>query len=361
VSLVERLREIIVVEGPVSVARYMGLCLHDPDFGYYATRPSLGAQGDFITAPHVSQMVGELFGLWACEVFSALGRPKAVRLVELGPGDGVMMTDALRAATSAAPEFVEACEVVLVETSQPLKAKQARAMREAGHEVSWIEAIEDLPSDAPVIALANEFLDCLPIRQAVRTKGGWRERLVGLDGLGRLAFTLSLNEAPRDADLPAAAPRGAVAEWSPELRDFGAATGGLLARASGAALFLDYGADDEEGPADTLQALRGHCKEGPLARPGEADLTAHVRFAAFLSAARAAGAMTPPTLTQAEFLGALGIEERAAILARLRPGRAELIGRQLRRLIAADQMGLLFRAACIHSKGLAPAPFGAAA
>jgi SAM-dependent MidA family methyltransferase len=338
----------------------MDLCLHDPDFGYYATRPRLGAQGDFITAPHVSQMVGELLGLWTCDVFSALGRPKVVRLVEFGPGDGVMMTDVLRTTTSAAPEFIEACKIVLVETSPPLMEMQAKSMREAGHEVSWIEAIEDIPSDAPVIALANEFLDCLPVRQALRTETGWRERVVGLDGAGRLAFTLSPNEAPRDADLPASAPPGAVAEWSPELHAFGAAVGGLLARSSGAALFLDYGSAEEEGLADTLQALLGHCREDPLARPGEADLTAHVRFAPFLSAARAAGAKTPPTLAQAEFLRALGIEERAAILARSRPDRAEQIGRQLRRLVAADQMGLLFRAACIHSEGLAPAPFAAA-
>lgn len=360
-SLAQRLREIIAAEGPISVARYMELCLHDPVFGYYATRPRLGAQGDFITAPHVSQMVGELLGLWACEIFSALGRPKLVRLVEFGPGDGVMMTDVLRAATSAAPEFIEACEIVLVETSPPLMEKQARSMRECGHEAKWIEGIEEIPSDAPVIALANEFLDCLPVRQALRTEAGWRERLVGLDGVGRLAFTLSANEAPCDAHWPAAASSGAVAEWSPELRAFGASVGGLLARASGAALFLDYGSAEDEGLADTLQALRGHCREDPLARPGEADLTAHVRFAPFLSAASAAGAETPPTLAQAEFLRAIGIEERAAILGRSRPDRAEQIGRQLRRLVAADQMGLLFRAACIHSKGLAPAPFEAAA
>jgi SAM-dependent MidA family methyltransferase len=360
VSLEARLAAMIAAGGSISIARYMDLCLHDRDFGYYATRPRLGADGDFITAPHVSQMVGELLGLWACEVFRSLGRPRSVRLVELGPGDGVMMLDVLRSICAAAPEFARACELVLLETSAPLRQTQERSLRATGRAISWIETIEDLPAGAPVIILANEFLDCLPIRQAVRTPGGWLERRVGLNEAERLAFTLSPPQPIPEIDLPAAAPVGTIAEWSPDLEAFASALGRLLAGTPGAALFLDYGCAGPENSVDTLQALRGHGKEDPLANPGEADLTAHVRFGPFLAAARAAGAVTPPLLTQAVFLRALGVETRAALLAQARPDLAEVIGRQLHRLIAPEEMGELFQAACIHSPNLRPPAFAGA-
>jgi len=316
----------------MSVADYMTACLHDPDHGYYATRPGLGADGDFITAPHVSQMFGELLGLWAAEVWTRLGRPARVRLAELGPGDGTMIGDVLRAARTA-PGFLEAAEVWLVETSEPLRAAQAAAAPTA----RWVRSVAELPTDAPVIILANEFLDCLPIRQWVRGDLDWMERRVGLGSDGALAFLAG----------------GDVRESSEALVGLGQAVGALVTRASGAALFIDYGRD-APGEGDTLQALRGHARENPLANPGVADLTAHVDFPAFLAAAAGAGALASPIRGQGDFLRALGVETRAAVLVRARPDRAGVIARQLDRLVAPDQMGVLFKAACVHSPGLAP-------
>ena len=350
-SLRERLIAGIAAGGPMSVADYMTACLHDPDAGYYAARPRLGAAGDFITAPHVSQMFGELLGLWAVEVWERLGRPPRVRLVELGPGDGTMMTDMLRAARSS-PGFLAAIEIWLVETSAPLTALQKTALD--GASVRWAEDLLEVPTDAPRIILANEFLDCLPIDQAVFTAEGWSERRVGVDADGGLAFRLADAKSPGVG--PLGAVPGAVVEWSDALAAFGQSVGEIIARATGAALFIDYGRD-AAGYGDTLQALRDHQRESPLAHPGAADLTAHVDFPTFLRAARTAGAITAPIRGQGEFLRALGVDSRAAALATARPDKADLIGRQLARLTRPDQMGELFKVACVHSPGLAPPGF----
>ena len=354
-SLLERLKAEIAVGGPVSIADYMSRCLHDPHFGYYATRPALGEDGDFITAPLVSQMFGELIGLWAVETWRRLGAPSHFLLVEAGPGDGTLMSDALRAARLA-PDFIEAAELWLVETSDPLIRSQRLALADAPLEPRWIASLSALPEDAPIILVANELLDCLPARQLVRTAAGWAERQVGLDARGDLAFGLApvfdyRNEANRGI--------GAVAEISTAQQAFGAQLGGLVARQTGAALLIDYGRD-EPGYGDTLQALKRHETVDPLACPGEADLTVHVDFPAVLAAAWLAEASTA-ILTQGDFLRRLGIEHRAAALKRTRPDQVARIDRQLARLIDDDQMGLLFKAACIHSAGFIPPGFEAAA
>jgi SAM-dependent MidA family methyltransferase len=320
----------------------MDACLHDPEDGYYATRPGLGAAGDFITAPHVSQIFGELLGAWAAEILRQMGAPARVRLVELGPGDGTMMGDVLRAAR-AAPGFSEAIELVLMETSAPLRARQAERLT-----ARWIASLDEIGDDAPVIVLANEFLDCLPIRQAVKCADGWRERRVGLDTHGALAFVAAeaRDEIARDA------PEGSIFEWSPALRAFGAEIGSLIGRTGGAALFIDYAS---EGFGDSLQALGRHEKEHPLRNPGLADLTAHVDFGALLAAAASVERHGP--IGQGAFLKALGIEARAAALARANPSEAAKIGRQVARLTAPDQMGELFKVACIASPELTPPGF----
>jgi SAM-dependent MidA family methyltransferase len=346
-SLEQRLRARILQDGPLTAAEYMTACLHDPAAGYYATRPRLGAEGDFITAPMVSQMFGELVGLWAVETWSRLGAPAPVRLVEMGPGDGTLMQDVLRAAR-VAPAFLAAAEPWLVETSGPLRALQAERLAGAGPR--WAERLEDVPEGAPVLLVANELLDCLPVRQFVRTADGWAERRIGLDPDGALAFGLS--PAPAGLDLPAAGPPGVVVELSAAQEALGAAVGARIARDGGAALFVDYGRD-APGPGDTLQALKRHRKVSPLETPGEADLTVHADFPAFARAARAAGAATSAIRTQAAFLRDLGIEARAAALARARPDRAEVVARQLERLVGPDQMGELFKAVVIHTPGLA--------
>jgi len=353
VSLGERLRAEIAATGPISVAEFMLRCLHDPSDGYYATRPALGPGGDFLTAPMVSQMFGELLGLWAVESWNRLGRPSRVRLVELGPGDGTLMADALRAA-AVIPAFVEAVDLTLVEVSPPLAALQRERLAASPVEPTWARSLGEIEPGAPVILIANELLDCLPARQFVRVQRGWAERVVGLGADGGLAFGLAPTVRPSGA--PEDLEPGLVWEVSGAQAALGAEVGALVAREGGCALFVDYGRDRPE-PGDTLQALRRHAKVDPLTSAGEADLTVWADFPSVLAAAREAGAEAAPVLTQGEFLRRLGIERRAAGLARARPDMAEVIGRQLARLTAPDQMGVLFKAACVHAPGLTPPGF----
>jgi NADH dehydrogenase [ubiquinone] 1 alpha subcomplex assembly factor 7 len=343
-SLAERLRAQIAADGPLTVAQYMTACLHDPRDGYYATRPRLGEAGDFVTAPLVSQMFGELLGLWAVEAWNRMGQPSPVLLVEAGPGDGTLMGDVLRA-VRLAPGFLEAARLHLVETSPPLVEAQRRRLAGGPLEPAWCGGLAALPSGAPVILLANELLDCLPARQFVRTERGWAERMVGLDTDGALAFGLA--SRPLDHVLPPAAP-GAVVEISAAQEAFGAELGALLAREGGVALLIDYGRG-EPGTGDTLQALKGHQKLSPLESPGEADLTVHADFPAVAAAARAAGAFAAPILAQGEFLLRLGAAERAQALMRARPDRAEVVQRQLARLTEPGQMGALFKVLALHA------------
>jgi SAM-dependent MidA family methyltransferase len=335
-SLKDRLAALIAAGGPMTVAEFMHACLHDPREGYYATRPDLGAKGDFVTAPLVSQMFGELIGLWAVETWRALGAPDRFRLVEVGPGDGTLMVDLLRAARLV-PEFLAACDLWLVEVSEPLLRRQMAALAGASLTPTFVQRLADIPEGAPVIVVANEFLDCLPARQFVQNAaGGWVERLVGLDDDGDLTFALAE---------PVAA-GGLVLEVSAAQEAFGSELGMVIRRETGAALLIDYGRS-ESGFGDTFQALSRHAKVDPLEAPGSADLTVHADFPTVLTAAADEGCETEIT-TQATFLQRLGIEYRAASLARARPERSEALERQLQRLIAPDQMGELFKAACIH-------------
>jgi SAM-dependent MidA family methyltransferase len=347
-SLRERLQTLIAQAGPISVAQYMTACLYDPDYGYYATRPALGPGGDFITAPLVSQMFGELIGVWAAAAWEMLGRPERFRLVEMGPGDGTLMSDVLRA-VRLAPGFLEAADVWLVEVSEPLKAAQRERL---GGGLRWARSLDEVPGGAPLILIANELLDCLPARQFVRTAVGWAEQVVGLDAEGRLAFGLA---ATPTASLLPHAPEGVVFEQSAAQAALGSALGRRVAADGGAALLIDYGRA-EPGFGDTLQAVRRHEKVDPLACPGEADLTVHADFPAVLAAARAAGAAAA-ILTQARFLANMGVGARAEALLRARPDRSATLGRQLHRLVGGDEMGELFKAACIHSPGWTPPAF----
>jgi SAM-dependent MidA family methyltransferase len=351
-DLAERLRRSIVESGPLSVAQFMTACLYDPQAGYYATRPALGPDGDFLTAPLISQMFGELIGVWAASAWRLMGEPECVRLVEMGPGDGTLMSDLLRAARHA-PGFLAAADLWLVEVSEPLRALQAERL---GELAQWARSLDEVPGGAPLLLVANELLDCLPARQFVRTAVGWAEQVVGLDEAGRLAFALAPTPA---ASLLPDAREGAVYEQSAAQAALGAALGRRVVADGGAALLIDYGrAEPDFG--DTLQALRRHAKVDPLACPGEADLTVHADFPAVLAAARAEGAATA-ILTQGAFLGAMGIGARAEALLRAAPERSARLGRQLHRLVAADEMGELFKAACIHSPGWTPPGFEEAA
>jgi len=344
-SLKDKLVAQIRATGPMGLDAYMTACLHDPDFGYYATRPKLGEGGDFITAPLVSQMFGELIGLWAVETWSQLGRPAPFRLVEVGPGDGTLMADALRAARLA-PDFLAATDLWLIETSAPLAARQREAL--AGVSPTWAASLDEVPAGAPVILIANEVLDCLPVTQFVRRKEGWAERVVGLDDAGQLTFGLGPPRPAQDM-----APEGTLIEMSAAQADFTTIVGRRVLAEGGAALLIDYGG--EEGGGDTLQALRNHRKEGVLDNPGEADLTVHADFRAVRMAVKATGSKVA-ILPQGEFLRRLGIEQRAAKLAATDPGKAEVIARQLDRLVGDDQMGKLFQVACLYRGADGPPP-----
>jgi len=347
-SLRERLAAGIGAGGPISVAQYMTACLHDPDFGYYATRPAIGEAGDFITAPMISQMFGEMLGVWAASAWELMGRPAELRMVEIGPGDGTLMSDVLKTVRHA-PGFLEAADVWLVETSAPLRRRQAKAL---GETVRWAASLAEVPAGAPTLVVANELLDCLPARQFVRTAIGWAEQVVGLDADGELAFGLAAT--PAAGLLPDAAP-GQVFEQSAAQAALGADLGRRIAADGGAALLIDYGRA-EPGFGDTLQALFRHQKVDPLACPGEADLTVHADFPAVMAAARAEGAQAA-ILTQTAFLARMGIGERAEALVRAAPGKTGTLGRQLHRLIGADEMGELFKVCAIHSPDWTPPAF----
>ena len=348
--LLREIQAIVASEGPVGIDRYMAIALGHPVHGYYRSRDPLGAAGDFTTAPEISQMFGELLGLWAASVWMQMGRPAALVLAELGPGRGTLMADALRA-TARVPGFREACSVHLVETSPALRARQREAL--AGHDVAWHERTEDLPG-GPLLLLANEFLDALPIRQFVRVADGWHERVVGLGPDGALAFGLAPHTATDIAALPAT--EGAILETCPAAQAIVAALAERLVEQGGAALFVDYG-PSRDGFGDTLQAVRSHGFADPLADPGEADLTAHVRFGALARSAARRGAATHGPEAQGRFLDALGIRTRAATLARdATAAQRAAIEAALARLTGAEAMGDLFKTFAIADPRLGPLP-----
>ncbi|MEM7522995.1 MAG: SAM-dependent methyltransferase, partial [Pseudomonadota bacterium] len=274
------LRLRIEQSGPMPLSEYMAICLGHPEHGYYRRQDPLGKAGDFTTAPEISQMFGELLGLSLAQAWVDQGSPAPFRLVELGPGRGALMADALRAA-AAAPGFRDAADVWLVETSPALRAEQAARVPGPPR---WADRLSDVPA-GPTFLIANEFFDALPIQQFIRKDGAWFERMVGLAD-DRLAYGL------RRAPLPLGdAPDGAVRELRPLLSNIGAEIGARIAARGGAAIIVDYGyaAPDPLG-GDTFQAVRGHAYADPLVAPGAADLTAHVDFAALAAAVRFGGA-----------------------------------------------------------------------
>jgi NADH dehydrogenase [ubiquinone] 1 alpha subcomplex assembly factor 7 len=346
----------IRAEGPLSVAAYMAMALHDPEGGYYARRDPIGAQGDFITAPEISQVFGELIGLWCAVVWRQLGRPDPVILAELGPGRGVLIEDLLRAAATVA-DFRRALRLYLVEASAPLRAAQQQRL--AQFEPIWLSRFEDLP-DGPMLLIANEFLDALPIRQLVRRGAHWSERMVTLDDEDCFVFVegppspvkgLLVPEALRDS-----AWQAAVVEICPAALALAGALGARFSRQAGAALFIDYGYFPS-APGPTLRALYRHRAVSVLAEPGTADLGAHVDFAAFVEAARAGGAETYGPVPQARLLTALGAAERAAALgAQATPSQRPALDSGLMRLLDPGGMGTQFKAIALVSPSLPPPP-----
>jgi SAM-dependent MidA family methyltransferase len=358
VPLESEIRRLIAASGPMPVAQYMALCLTHPVHGYYRTRDPFGAGGDFITAPEVSQMFGELIGLWAAAVWGLMGSPAELRLVELGPGRGTMMRDALRA-VRVVPAFRNALAVHLVEISPTLRDVQRGALADSGVPLHWHETFVDVP-EGPSIILANEFFDALPVHQMVKHGDGWHERMVGLDGDGNLVFRPAPDPlAHFERILPPPVRKAAVNEiyeWRSD--HIALEIGRRLARHGGAALIVDYG-HAVSGVGDTLQAVGAHGFADPLVVPGLVDLTAHVDFQALAQAAESMGARAHGPVEQGAFLRALGIEARAtALKANATRAAAQLIDSALARLTGGGRtgMGLLFKVLGLAEPGIAALP-----
>ena len=347
-SLLDLLTARIASQGPITVADYMAECLMHPQFGYYATRDPLGAQGDFVTAPEISQMFGELIGLSLAQAWIDQGRPAPFTLAEAGPGRGTLMADLLRA-TQQVPGFHQSAQIVLIEASPVLRAVQKETL--APHTPQWTDTVDTLPQQ-PLFFVANEFFDALPIRQFQRDGAKWRERQIGLKD-GALCFGLGPAQAQpaldhRNADTN----DGDLVEDCPAAAPFIDAIGLRIAAHGGAGLVIDYG--DWRSLGDTLQAVKSHEPQDPLQDPGSADLTAHVDFEVL---AQAAACQHTKLTTQGVFLERLGITPRAQGLAKSLKGASldELVQAH-RRLTHPDEMGQLFKVLGLYPEGQTPPP-----
>lgn len=357
-DLLSQMRREIEATGPLSVADFMAQCLCHPKFGYYMTRDPFGSQGDFTTAPEISQCFGELLGLWAAISWQQMGSPSAFHLVELGPGRGTLMKDALRA-SKAVPGFQDAMTLHLVEISPTLRQKQKDSLKD--YTVHWHDSLLDLP-DGPAIILANEFFDALPIRQFEKSDKGWAERFIDInpDGEG-LRFVLKPDEAAQALMPPALKGKdsvGARFEVSSVSQNIAMGLGERLKDQGGCVLAIDYGSAHANF-GDTLQALKGHQFSDVLETPGEADLTAHVDFETLSNSFRAGGANVWGPIPQGVFLERLGITPRMqALLNTARPDQRDSLIAAHKRLCTPDEMGQLFKVICAtHPDHPTPAAF----
>ncbi|ETD81011.1 class I SAM-dependent methyltransferase [Rhodobacter capsulatus] len=342
----------IAAEGPIGLDQYMADCLLHPEHGYYATRDPFGRAGDFITAPEISQMFGEMLGLCLAQVWLDQGRPAPFILAEIGPGRGTLLADVTRV-IARVPGMADAARLHLIEASPTLRAVQRQTL--AAHPVSWHDSVATLP-EAPLFLLANEFFDALPIRQFLRTEAGWAERQVGLVGECLVpGLAPPTRFAALEHRLVDTTP-GDVVETCPAAAPIMGEIARRIATHGGVALVIDYGHWRSLG--DTLQAVRAHGFCDPFAVPGEADLTAHVAFEPLAEAARAAGAQASAMTAQGVLLERLGISARAeALAARLSGAAREAHVAAHRRLTHPEEMGQVFQSLAIFP-ATAPVPPG---
>jgi SAM-dependent MidA family methyltransferase len=358
--LARKIKALIRTNGPISLTDYFALCLADPEHGYYRTRDPFGRAGDFVTAPEVSQLFGEMLGVFLVHAWQKHGAPADVRIAEIGPGRGTMMADMLRVIARIAPDLYEAATVHLVETSPKLRDVQRETLGTHGDRVTWHDSFEDLPQGFVLLA-ANELFDAIPIRQFVKTPAGFRERMVGLDAEDALMFAAGV--AGLDPALLPDGQRevanGTIFEIAPAREAVMEAIGARLARDGGTALIIDYG-HFVTGFGDTLQAVLKHAFDPPLAHPGEADLTSHVDFERLALAAIGAGLHVHGMLHQGDFLAGLGIGERASALGR---GRDSILQQSILADVdrlagaGAGKMGELFKVLAVGSAPLGLFPF----
>ncbi len=341
----------ITQNGPMDVGRFMALCLGHPDYGYYMTRDPFGVQGDFTTAPEISQMFGEMVGAWVVDVWQKLESPSSFTLLECGAGRGTLMADILRTA-KAVPQFLEAVQVVLLETSPVLRVKQKEILSAVSP--VWIESLDDLKKAQPLIVVGNEFLDALPIRQFQKSEGQFREKLIGLNEKNELSFGLS--DIPSQGAFPLDVKEGEITERAPIREAFMRTLCTRLKAYGGAGLFIDYGYNQRHG--DTLQAIKDHQFVSPLDHVGEADLTTHVDFLALRRVCTEEDICEYGIVKQTDFLKALGIVPRAEILKqKATPEQKARIAQDLERLIGLDQMGKLFKVMAFSSERISMAGF----
>lgn len=339
-----RIAASIAMTGPIGVDAFMAQALYDPQDGYYIVQKPIGVAGDFTTSPEITQIFGELVGLWLAQSWMDLGAPSRFHLIELGPGHGTLMADVLRVGAKV-PGFLAAADLHLIETNLHLRSAQKAKLTD--FTPAWHDQLSDVP-DGPCLIFGNEFLDCMPIRQFVRAEDGWREKQVGVGGEGRLAFGLGprLSVPPPNAGLKDEI--GAVREQAPALSSFVADLGSRFSGHVGRALLIDY-SDPAGTPGDTLQALHRHTKVHPLDHVGNADITAHVDFAALVSLANATQLPYDGPVSQSTFLDFLGIKERARTLITANPSCANDVQAAVERLTSKAHMGALFSVICIDS------------
>lgn len=362
-ALGAKIKALIRRDGPMSVAGFMAACLTDPEHGYYRRRPAIGAGGDFVTAPEISQVFGELIGLWCAVVWQQMGSPKRLNLVELGPGRGTLMRDALRAARIV-PAFRDALDVHLVDRNETLRDLQQAALADCGVALHFHADACDallLPSriaSEPTLVLANEFLDAMPIEQVQFAGGAWRRRQVVLDAAqAGFCFEPDVRSVvePHPAPDTLRPAEGDIFEFSPAIDALASALRTRAGFAPLAALFIDYG-HAASGFGDTLQGVAGHRYASPLDAPGETDLSAQVDFQSFAGRCQGAGLAVDGPVPQAEFLGRLGIVERASRLMSVNPDKAGAVEAGVQRLLAPTGMGARFLALGVRSAELAPLP-----
>ena len=351
-SLHTLIQDEIHKNGPLPLDRFMELSLLHPEFGYYQKQQAIGSKGDFITAPEVSQMFGELIGLWCVDAWAKLGAPSKFALVEMGPGRGILMEDILRV-TAHIPDFQQALQIHMVEASQRLQKLQQSRLEGSG--IIWQESFPNLPADMPTIVIGNEFLDALPIKQFKFKDGKWQEVAVGVSD-GALTYTLTPTETLLQ---PQSAEEGQIQEFSPSADEFIRILAERLNKTGGSALFVDYGPATKRS-GDSFQALKDHKYTDPLATPGEADLTAHVQFGRLRDIALKAGCASPAIEGQGRFLERLGIEARVMQLSRkATEAQKKSIAEAHKRLVSEEGMGTLFKAFAFSSGLSAPlAGFG---
>jgi SAM-dependent MidA family methyltransferase len=359
-ALGEKIKAIIRATGPISVTDYFSLCLADPEYGYYKTREPFGSSGDFVTAPEVSQLFGEMIGIFMVHSWQRHGKPSNVRLVEVGPGRGTMVADMLRVIARIAPGLHETLGVHLVETSERLRDVQQRTLADYEGKIAWHSGFDEVPPGFTLLA-ANELFDAIPIRQFVRTANGFRERVIGFDIDGELTFAAgvaSLDPALLP-DTVRPLPLGTTFEIAPARQAVMTMICDRLAACGGTAVIIDYG-HMITAFGDTLQAVRMHEYDPPLEHPGEADLTSHVDFQHLAETARASGVHINGCAHQGDFLIGLGLMERAAALGR---DQDDLVQQNIQaavdRLAGAGEgkMGELFKVLAISSPAIDLMPF----